>query len=366
MLRRLILSFGLLLLALPMVSFAAGLVPCGGEGEMQCQWYHVPILINTVVDWLAAILTMAVVIILVYAGIRLVVSGGDPGARQTAKGYIVNALIGLVIVLAAWIIIDTVIKVLVSSSGNLPNDFGPWNEIPQVIILSPTDRGRISDALLFQGSETGGRQTYAAEQEGYVSGATLTEEQAAQLARSSDEYADRLCAEAANYASLRDRCDVLRALVAQESSGNPNAESSAGAAGLMQIMPGTARELAPAEFADLSDAEIKARLKADPDLSIRLGTEMLAGAVDVNESVDHALAAYNGGGRLGADCDGALCNSRDCPGTTQWQCPFDEPGCWDAQAQQPVSGANCKPNEGYAETRDYVSRINQFSQQYGG
>ncbi len=39
-------------------TLAAGLVPCGGEGQEACQTCHVVILIDGVVDWLIVILSI--------------------------------------------------------------------------------------------------------------------------------------------------------------------------------------------------------------------------------------------------------------------------------------------------------------------
>jgi hypothetical protein len=52
------------------------------------------------------------------AGVKLVTSGGNPGALQAAKDSFVNALIGLIIVFAAWLIVDTLMKALVGPADN--------------------------------------------------------------------------------------------------------------------------------------------------------------------------------------------------------------------------------------------------------
>lgn len=85
---------------------------------------------------------------------------------------------------------------------------------------------------------------------------------------------------------------LLLAVIRQESAFNSQAVSPAGARGLMQLMPATARELA----ALLGEPYDQARLTADPDYNLRLGraylTAMLARYDDV---LPLALAAYNAG-----------------------------------------------------------------------
>ncbi len=83
---------------------------------------------------------------------------------------------------------------------------------------------------------------------------------------------------------------LLAAVVEQESGFNPQAHSDAGAIGLMQIMPATARDcgLDPAQL-------------WDPARNIHWGARILADGYHIfseeapDERLQFALAAYNGG-----------------------------------------------------------------------
>lgn len=112
--------FVFMLLALPALSFAAqdpsllGLVTC----KEKCDFNDLMILINKVINFIIFSLALPIAAIMfAYAGFKLVTSGGDTGARQTAKTIFTNTLIGLVFVVAAWLIINTVLSILGYNGG---------------------------------------------------------------------------------------------------------------------------------------------------------------------------------------------------------------------------------------------------------
>ncbi len=77
--------------------------------------------------------------------------------------------------------------------------------------------------------------------------------------------------------------DMVRAVVQQESSGNPRDVSAAGAQGLMQLMPGTSRMYGVTD-------------PFDPEQNISAGTRHLANLMrEFKNDLPTALAAYNAG-----------------------------------------------------------------------
>ncbi|MEO0915138.1 MAG: lytic transglycosylase domain-containing protein, partial [Pseudomonadota bacterium] len=88
------------------------------------------------------------------------------------------------------------------------------------------------------------------------------------------------------------RPELAKAIARQESELNPFAISPAGARGLMQLMPATAKRVA----ADLDLPYELARLTSDPAYNSRLGTTYLAQMMQrYGNSVLLAAAAYNAG-----------------------------------------------------------------------
>lgn len=84
---------------------------------------------------------------------------------------------------------------------------------------------------------------------------------------------------------------LVNGIIRQESAFDPQAQSWAGARGLMQLMPATARELAGRFGLPYSHDKL-----SDPDFNIRLGTSYFSQVLDMFEgNQELALAGYNGG-----------------------------------------------------------------------
>ncbi len=121
---------------------------------------------------------------------------------------------------------------------------------------------------------------------------------------------------------------LVLGVMRQESSFDPKIVSTAGAHGLMQVMPQTAAELAHADH-------IAAGPLSDPTVNMRLGTVYLAGLLKRFGAVPFAVAAYNAG-----------------PHRVQQWLDADTPPPDDAEAM--TDWIETIP---FAETRNYVQRV---------
>lgn len=122
------------LLSMPIVSLAQTDIQVDGSGQFvpcsgtSCSACDIVSLANNVVDWLVGFLALLFAVIMVVSGFRLVISGGNQSAKENAKSSLTNGLIGFLIVLGAWLAIDTLMRALVGDDGQI-NGKTPWSQI---------------------------------------------------------------------------------------------------------------------------------------------------------------------------------------------------------------------------------------------
>ena len=110
---------------MPVLSLAADtpLVPCTNTPDpttgivpdaSKCDFNQLMNLVNTVIHFILFDLAIPIAAIMfAYAGFLLVTAGGEAAsARTKAKSIFTNAVIGLVIAVAAWLIIRTILLIL--------------------------------------------------------------------------------------------------------------------------------------------------------------------------------------------------------------------------------------------------------------
>jgi hypothetical protein len=77
------------------------------------------------VNVLISLSILVFVLWLAYAGALFMASSASPGLREQGKTRIMNAVIGIIVILAAWLIVDFIMKTLYDNNSG----FGPWNSI---------------------------------------------------------------------------------------------------------------------------------------------------------------------------------------------------------------------------------------------
>ena len=103
-----------LVLIMPSLSLAAGLVPCNNSTAQPCDFNALMALINTVIKFILFDMAIPIAAIMfAYAGFLMVTAGGEAaGARTKAKSIFTNAVFGLVLAVAAWLIVNTILSIL--------------------------------------------------------------------------------------------------------------------------------------------------------------------------------------------------------------------------------------------------------------
>ncbi|MDD5721483.1 MAG: hypothetical protein PHT16_03515 [Candidatus Pacebacteria bacterium] len=100
-----------LILIIPVVSLAGStpLVQC----DTNCGFKEFMDLINRVIHFILFDMVIPIsAIMFVYAGFLFVTSGGSSGARTRANSVFTNTVLGLIIAVAAFLIIKTVLYIL--------------------------------------------------------------------------------------------------------------------------------------------------------------------------------------------------------------------------------------------------------------
>lgn len=110
-----IFSFSFLIFNLSIAN--AAIVPCGG---LDCTICHLFAGVKNLVNFFTLQIAMpAAVVVLIYGGLMFVMSGGSPAKRDKGRAALQYAILGMAIVFGAWLIVDTVLRVL-ASPGQLP------------------------------------------------------------------------------------------------------------------------------------------------------------------------------------------------------------------------------------------------------
>lgn len=107
--------------------FAQGIVPAGkedfkGSGYGTCEFVE---LVNNGIAFLIGLFALLAVIVFIYAGYLLVSSRGNVAVMQQAKTLFTNVLIGLVIMLSAFLVINTILGIMVGGSSGILNWASP-------------------------------------------------------------------------------------------------------------------------------------------------------------------------------------------------------------------------------------------------
>jgi hypothetical protein len=337
---------------------AAGIVPCGnGDGASldangfisdECSLCDLQILAVRFVNFVILLATAVSALLFTNAGFLYVMSPANPGNIAKAHHLFINTLVGFVVILAAWLIVNLAMSLLLSPT------FGDWKNVlctssvnttttkPIEAITSPVAAGPgyASGDFVPHPTSYGNVLSPAALTNGFNN---LTNNCTVGVQTCTDYIKNQ-----ATVAGIDP--NYALALAAVESGGCADPEtctSPSGAVGVIQLMPDTARDICGAACAGKTDAEMNALLK-DPENNITWGVEYMKQSssyvdtqmalhperFDTTKKADYMAAYYNGGPT-------ALQASNDCGSTvTKYECTIN-PG-------------------GYVQTQEYVDKMNAY------
>ncbi len=314
-----------LLLVVPALSFAQ-IVPCdgaigiGGDANRVCQGCHLVQLGQNIITFLIEIIAFGGAVVFAIGGLRMVMSRGNTGEVEAAKSMMTNVVIGLVILLAGWLVIDTVLKVFVKGNEDVGGvaqiqGYGPWNQIECVtqptLAEAPTPTPGVVVVPPTPGVALNTQQ--------------ITEKYGTQISTYCQSSPIPNCS------------NVVAALIAAESGGKPSATSQKGALGLMQLLPENG-----GVNCDSADT-------ACINSQIQKGIQYMSNSYNTTKDTTLMLASYNGG-------KAAILPSGCCPSGLAYQCPYD---CGERKNYKQCTTLDsiCTANTGFIETRNYVSKI---------
>ncbi len=341
------------------LDFLRGLVPCGkisdiGTANAKCTVCHFYKLIENIINFMLYIAASLATLMAAYIAFLFMFSGGSPAKITDAKSKLWLLVWGIGWVLGSWLVLNTILNFIVDKRV-FP---WPWNQVSCSVSVSGGFGGGAIGANsrldnnppLPAGAPGTWKDAIQTDTPGYQ--AIDTEHDGLELINPGDPFSQTEVIDPAltPIVSQADKNGVnqnlVEAIIEAESSGNTNAihvdKDGQASFGLMQVRPDTARRY-DANLAGLTDAQIGERLK-DPGYNVEIGTAYLQDlAVKYGSDLNKVIAAYNGG-------PGANQASVDCPGLLKWQCQ------WDNTAQT-------IPNTGYAVTRNYVTKVNDYYSQ---
>ncbi|MDP3729737.1 MAG: hypothetical protein Q8R26_03275 [bacterium] len=109
------------LLIIPLIALGAGLIPCSG---LDCNLCHFLTLIKNVITWVTEIAAVLAVVFIIWGAFDIMLAGASAEKVSSGKTRMLTAIIGVVIMLSAYLIIGTVLNILTDSPSRIP-----WTQI---------------------------------------------------------------------------------------------------------------------------------------------------------------------------------------------------------------------------------------------
>ena len=90
---------------------------CPAETGVRCSEGSIAAIFRLIINWALAIAFIAAVIMLIYGGFKYITSAGNTTSAGEGKTAIINALVGIVIIVLSYIIVQIVYRFVSGSTG---------------------------------------------------------------------------------------------------------------------------------------------------------------------------------------------------------------------------------------------------------
>lgn len=117
-----------------------GIVPCGKGTSPSCKVCDIYKLAQNVTDYIIGLAFFVATAAIAIGGVMILIGAYSEERVKLGKEILTDGIVGLLIILFAWLMVDTIIKVLVTNgnflditrttgSGFQISNLGPWNAI---------------------------------------------------------------------------------------------------------------------------------------------------------------------------------------------------------------------------------------------
>lgn len=96
------------------------IIPCPSGLNCSLGTSGVNGLILRVINWLVGFAFGLAVLFLVIGGFQYIISGGNVESSERAKGTIINAIIGIILIILSYVIISVIVNTLTSPAAPSP------------------------------------------------------------------------------------------------------------------------------------------------------------------------------------------------------------------------------------------------------
>jgi amino acid transporter len=93
--------------------------PCDPSTGIRCTETSIPQIFRTIINWALGIAFGVAVIFLIIGGFRYITAGGNEESVEKGKSSVINALIGIVIIVLSYVIVNVVANLVTGNNSSL-------------------------------------------------------------------------------------------------------------------------------------------------------------------------------------------------------------------------------------------------------